>query len=138
MPTFEQTISRENTNYFILFIVILQYIVREHNNNRGNVYCNTLQPRRVIIRLIIYEPLIHYTLYNIIYESFALFCPRRDSSVTNTGAYTSESTVRLFGLRIQQCGRTCDSRNSFRSGREDRGKQHNKKAQNLMRICHIA
>ena len=38
---------------FILFIVILQYIIRQHNNNRVNVYCYTFRLRRVIIRLII-------------------------------------------------------------------------------------
>jgi hypothetical protein len=36
-----------------LFIVILQYIIRQHNNNRDNVYCNMFRLRRVIIRLII-------------------------------------------------------------------------------------
>ena len=38
---------------FILFIVILQYIIRQHNNNRVNVYCKMFRHRRVIIRLII-------------------------------------------------------------------------------------
>ena len=38
---------------FILFIVILQYIICQHNNIRVNVYCNMFGLRRVIIRLII-------------------------------------------------------------------------------------
>jgi len=38
---------------FILFIVILQYIIRQHNNNRVNVYSNMFRHRRVIIKLII-------------------------------------------------------------------------------------
>ena len=38
---------------FILFIVILQYIIRQHNNNRVDVYRNMFRLRRVIIRLII-------------------------------------------------------------------------------------
>ena len=38
-------------------------------------YCNMFRLRRVIVRLITYEPLIHYTLYSIIYVSFALGIP---------------------------------------------------------------
>ena len=41
------------TQYVILFIVILQYIIRQHNNNRVNLYCYMFQLMRVIIRLIL-------------------------------------------------------------------------------------
>ena len=51
-------------------------------------------------------------------------------------AYTSEFTVRLFGYRNQQCGRTNDSRSSSWNGRE--GCEEKKNVQNCMWIYHIA
>jgi len=38
-------------------------------------YCNMFRLRRVIVRLIIEEPLIHFTLYSITHITFALGIP---------------------------------------------------------------
>ena len=38
-------------------------------------YCNMFRLRRVIVRLIILEPLIHYTLYSIIHVTFCIRDP---------------------------------------------------------------
>ena len=46
-------VTFELTIVFILFILILQYITRQRNNNRVNVSCYMFRLRRVIIRLII-------------------------------------------------------------------------------------
>jgi len=42
------TVKEPKMILFILFIVILQYIIRQYNNNRVSVYCNMFRLRRVL------------------------------------------------------------------------------------------